>query len=57
MDHRLAMSALVMGVASEKPVGVDDAAFIETSFPGFVPMMNRIAGGAAIVPAVAGAGA
>jgi 3-phosphoshikimate 1-carboxyvinyltransferase len=57
MDHRLAMSALVMGMASEKPVGVDDAAFIETSFPGFIPMMNRIAGGAAIGPAAAGAGA
>ena len=35
MDHRLAMSALVMGLASDKPVGVDDAAFIATSFPGF----------------------
>ncbi|MFH5923378.1 3-phosphoshikimate 1-carboxyvinyltransferase [Roseomonas xinghualingensis] len=51
MDHRLAMSALVMGLASERPVSVDDAAFIDTSFPGFIPMMNRIAGGPAIVPA------
>ncbi|MGE3147433.1 MAG: 3-phosphoshikimate 1-carboxyvinyltransferase [Pseudorhodoplanes sp.] len=42
MDHRLAMSALVMGVASEKPVGVDDTAFIATSFPDFVPMMRRL---------------
>ncbi len=39
MDHRLAMSALVMGLASEKPVAVDDAAFIATSFPGFVDLM------------------
>jgi 3-phosphoshikimate 1-carboxyvinyltransferase len=39
MDHRLAMSALVMGLASEKPVAVDDAAFIATSFPGFVELM------------------
>jgi 3-phosphoshikimate 1-carboxyvinyltransferase len=31
MDHRIAMSALVMGLASEKPVQVDDAAFIVTS--------------------------
>src|SRR5204863_2662565 len=30
MDHRIAMSALAMGLASEKPVGVDDAAFIAT---------------------------
>jgi 3-phosphoshikimate 1-carboxyvinyltransferase len=42
MDHRIAMSALVMGLASEKPVQVDDTAFIQTSFPGFVDMMRRM---------------
>jgi 3-phosphoshikimate 1-carboxyvinyltransferase len=42
MDHRIAMSALVMGLASEKPVQVDDTAFIQTSFPGFVEMMRRM---------------
>src|SRR5262245_28284858 len=42
MDHRTAMSALVMGLASDKPVGVDDAAFIATSFPGFVELMRSI---------------
>jgi 3-phosphoshikimate 1-carboxyvinyltransferase len=42
MDHRIAMSALVLGAASDKPVRVDDAAFIATSFPGFVPMMQRL---------------
>jgi 3-phosphoshikimate 1-carboxyvinyltransferase len=42
MDHRLAMSALVMGLASDKPVAVDDAAFIATSFPGFVDLMRRL---------------
>jgi 3-phosphoshikimate 1-carboxyvinyltransferase len=40
MDHRLAMSALVMGLASDEPVGVDDAAFIATSFPDFVDLMR-----------------
>ena len=40
MDHRLAMSALVMGLGSEQPVGVDDAAFIATSFPGFAELMR-----------------
>jgi 3-phosphoshikimate 1-carboxyvinyltransferase len=40
MDHRIAMSALVMGVGSEHPVGVDDAAFIATSFPGFADLMR-----------------
>jgi 3-phosphoshikimate 1-carboxyvinyltransferase len=42
MDHRIAMSALVMGAASEKPVQVDDAAFIATSFPGFVELMRGL---------------
>jgi 3-phosphoshikimate 1-carboxyvinyltransferase len=46
MDHRLAMSALVLGLASEQPVGVDDAGFIDTSFPGFVGLMNAALGGA-----------
>lgn len=44
MDHRIAMSALAMGLASEKPVTVDDTAFIQTSFPGFTDMMRRIGG-------------
>jgi 3-phosphoshikimate 1-carboxyvinyltransferase len=42
MDHRLAMSALMMGLASEQPVGVDDAAFIATSFTGFVELMRKL---------------
>jgi len=42
MDHRIAMSFLVMGLASEKPVTVDDAAFVATSFPGFAETMNSL---------------
>jgi 3-phosphoshikimate 1-carboxyvinyltransferase len=42
MDHRIAMSALVMGLASEKPVQVDDSAFIATSFPDFAGMMRSL---------------
>lgn len=42
MDHRIAMSALVMGLASDQPVRVDDTSFIATSFPDFVPMMQRL---------------
>jgi 3-phosphoshikimate 1-carboxyvinyltransferase len=42
MDHRIAMSALVMGLASENAVRVDDSAFIATSFPGFVELMRSI---------------
>jgi 3-phosphoshikimate 1-carboxyvinyltransferase len=44
MDHRIAMSALVMGLASDRPVKVDDATFIATSFPGFADMMRRLGG-------------
>ncbi len=48
MDHRLAMSALVLGQTAASPVTVDDSAFIETSFPGFVALMTGL--GAAIAP-------
>jgi 3-phosphoshikimate 1-carboxyvinyltransferase len=44
MDHRIAMSALVMGLASENPVRIDDSAFIATSFPGFVELMRSLGG-------------
>jgi 3-phosphoshikimate 1-carboxyvinyltransferase len=42
MDHRIAMSALMMGLGSDLPVKVDDTAFIATSFPNFVPMMQKL---------------
>jgi len=42
MDHRIAMAALVMGLASEQPVAIDDGAFIATSFPGFVELMRGL---------------
>lgn len=42
MDHRIAMSFLVMGMGSVEPVEVDDGAFIDTSFPGFVDLMNGL---------------
>ncbi|MDQ8731903.1 3-phosphoshikimate 1-carboxyvinyltransferase [Bradyrhizobium sp. LHD-71] len=42
MDHRIAMSALMMGLAADTPVKVDDTAFIATSFPDFVPMMRKL---------------
>ncbi len=46
MDHRLAMSALVLGMAADAPVMIDDARFIDTSFPGFMSLMQSL--GAAI---------
>jgi len=42
MDHRIAMSALMMGLASAEPVRIDDSAFIATSFPGFVELMRGL---------------
>ncbi|HEX3574292.1 MAG TPA: 3-phosphoshikimate 1-carboxyvinyltransferase [Rhodopila sp.] len=49
MDHRIAMSAIVLGLVTASPVTIDDAGFIDTSFPGFVDLMNGL--GAAIRPA------
>ena len=42
LDHRIAMAFLVMGLVSKKPVSVDDAAIIATSYPEFVPDMTAI---------------
>jgi 3-phosphoshikimate 1-carboxyvinyltransferase len=42
LDHRIAMSFLVMGLASEKPVTVDDQAMIATSFPEFMGLMANL---------------
>ena len=39
MDHRIAMSFLTMGLASEKPVTVDDVTMIATSFPEYQDLM------------------
>jgi 3-phosphoshikimate 1-carboxyvinyltransferase len=49
MDHRIAMAALVLGVATTAPVTVEETAFIDTSFPGFAALMNHV--GAALAPA------
>jgi 3-phosphoshikimate 1-carboxyvinyltransferase len=42
LDHRIAMSFLVMGLASEKKVTIDDRAMIATSFPQFMGLMRGI---------------
>ncbi len=48
MDHRLAMSALVFGQITAAPMRIDDASFIDTSFPGFTALMRGL--GASIEP-------
>lgn len=42
LDHRIAMSFLVMGLASDRPISIDDASMIATSFPTFVDLMHSI---------------
>jgi len=42
LDHRIAMSFLVMGLASDKDVTVDDEAMIATSFPTFKALMGGL---------------
>lgn len=42
LDHRIAMSFLVYGMAARGPVAIDDGAMIDTSFPGFVALMNAL---------------
>jgi 3-phosphoshikimate 1-carboxyvinyltransferase len=43
-DHRIAMSFLVLGMAAENPVAVDDVTVIATSFPGFRGQMEALGG-------------
>lgn len=42
LDHRIAMAFLTMGLASDKPVTVDDTAMIATSFPEFRGLMEQL---------------
>lgn len=42
LDHRIAMSFLVLGMGAREAVVIDDAAAIATSFPGFSTLMNGL---------------
>jgi 3-phosphoshikimate 1-carboxyvinyltransferase len=42
MDHRIAMSFLVLGLAAKNPVEINDVRMIATSFPDFVPLMQKL---------------
>ena len=41
-DHRIAMSALILGCVASEPVSIDDASMIATSFPTFFDLMNGL---------------
>lgn len=45
LDHRIAMSFLVMGMASRHPMNVDDIAMIATSYPSFTADFARLGAG------------
>jgi 3-phosphoshikimate 1-carboxyvinyltransferase len=42
LDHRIAMAFLVMGLATQRSVTVDDGTMIATSFPSFMPLMREL---------------
>ncbi len=42
LDHRIAMSFLVLGLSADRAVTVDDVAMIATSFPDFQPLMRSL---------------
>ena len=42
LDHRIAMAFLCLGLASRNGIAVDDGRVIETSFPGFVPLLRSL---------------
>ena len=42
MDHRMAMSFLVLGQVTAEPVEIDDGSCIDTSFPGFADLMRSL---------------
>ena len=42
LDHRIAMSFLVLGTTTQNSVSIDDGAPIKTSFPNFIELMNDL---------------
>ena len=42
LDHRIAMSFMVLGMATQEPVQLDDGSPIATSFPIFEPLMEKL---------------
>ena len=44
LDHRIAMSFLCMGFFSNKPIIINRAQTIQTSFPNFFESMQKIGG-------------
>ncbi len=47
-DHRIAMSAIIAGMTSKDPIHIDDFQMIDTSFPGFMDLVNNVGGNVTI---------
>jgi 3-phosphoshikimate 1-carboxyvinyltransferase len=45
LDHRIAMAFLVLGLATERQVAIDDRTMIATSFPEFMELMRTLGAG------------
>jgi len=48
LDHRIAMAFMVLGMVAERPVIIDDDSSVDTSFPSFIEIMNKL--GAKLTP-------
>lgn len=48
-DHRIAMSFLILGMITKKPIIIDDMRFIATSFPNFIDLINNAGANISIV--------
>ncbi|KZX93809.1 MULTISPECIES: 3-phosphoshikimate 1-carboxyvinyltransferase [unclassified Sulfitobacter] len=55
LDHRIAMSLLILGMAARQPVCVDDGGPIATSFPVFETLMHELGADISVVDAAAAA--
>ena len=42
LDHRIAMSFLILGLSSQKTIEIDDCLPIKTSFPNFIDLMRDL---------------
>ena len=42
LDHRIAMSFLILGLSSQKHIEIDDCSPINTSFPNFIQLMREL---------------
>ncbi|XWN32244.1 MAG: 3-phosphoshikimate 1-carboxyvinyltransferase [Devosia sp.] len=51
LDHRIAMSFLIFGLAADTPVHVDDHSVMATSFPGFLDLIGELGGRVSLVEA------